>query len=652
MCGFAGFLQPSTAIDHDRSMRIVRAMAAPIDHRGPDSEGALVDAGRGLALAFRRLAIMDLSEAGHQPMVSRTGRLSVMFNGEIYNSAELRERVEAKGIALRGHSDTEAMVEHMALFGIEKTIGDLVGMFAIAVFDRDDGRLVLVRDRLGIKPLYWAKSGNGILFASQPKCFLAHPDFRPEADERAIAQFLRYGYVPAPFSIYRGVAKLEPGHMLVINADGRISDRAWWDLAAIAEEGALEPLAIGDEEALERYSALLDEAVGMRMVADVPLGAFLSGGIDSSLTVARMQKLSSRPVKTFTIGFSDPRFDESHQALRIAELLGTEHHPLTLDPADAMALVPKLPDWFDEPFADSSQLPTLLVSRLAREHVTVSLSGDGGDELFAGYTRYADVMRLQRRLRVLPGTARNWLSGSADRFSRRTGAIESLGRAVGTELRLDERAQRLAMAAGTSSAMLMRDILSHWRDPDRLFPGIEEPVGEAWRHTTALSSPSDMQLCDMRTYLPEDILAKVDRASMAFSLEARVPLLDHRLVEFVWRLDAGKRHRPGPSKWLLRELLARDLPRDLFLRPKKGFSIPVHEWLRGPMRDWAESLLAPATLSRLPGIDVSRAREIWDQHVEGRADRRFELWNLLMLASWNERWMVSNEGSPDLALSA
>ncbi|MEZ5823652.1 MAG: asparagine synthase (glutamine-hydrolyzing) [Geminicoccaceae bacterium] len=652
MCGFAGFYQPSTTIDPGHARRIVQAMVRPIEHRGPDSQGVLVEERFGLALGFRRLAIIDLSEAGHQPMVSRDGRLAITFNGEIYNSADLARRVEAEGIVLRGHSDTEAMVEHMALFGIEETLGELVGMFAIAVFERDLRRLTLVRDRLGIKPLYWTRAGDSFLFASQPKCFMAHPEFRPEMDEGAVAQFLRYGYVPAPFSIYRGVRKLEPGHRLVIDADGWIDDRAWWDIAAIAEAGASAPLAMDDEEALDRFDALLDDAVRLRMVADVPLGAFLSGGIDSTLTVSRMQKLSDRPVKTFTIGFNDPRFDESHQAMRIAELLGTEHHSLTLDPAEAMALVPDLPEWFDEPFADSSQLPTLLVSRLAREHVTVSLSGDGGDELFAGYTRYADVMQLQRRFGLLPGVARDWLGGSADRLSRGSGMIDALARMAGTELRVDERARRLAIATGASPTMLMRDIVSHWRDPARLFPGIDEPLGDAWRHDTALSTPGDLQLCDMRTYLPEDILAKVDRASMAWSLEARVPLLDHRLVEFVWRLDATKRHRPGPSKWMLRELLARELPRDLFLRPKKGFSIPVHEWLRGPMRDWAEALLEPGVLARLPGIDIGRAREIWNQHVDGRADRRFEVWNLLMLVSWNESWMTASPKRHALAMSA
>ena len=644
MCGFAGFYAPSSPVDGAGAEQIARAMARPIEHRGPDADGVWCDTDRGLAFAFRRLAIIDLTEAGHQPMLSRGGRLAIVFNGEIYNAAALKGRLDERGVVLRGHSDTEIMVEHMALFGIENTLTQLVGMFAIAVFERESGRLTLIRDRLGIKPLYWGRFGDAVLFGSQPKCFLGHPQFRPVMDEGAVAQFLRLGYVPAPHSIYSGVRKLEPGHMLTIDRSGRIGECCYWDIAAVAEEGASDPLKVDDDMAIEQYDALLTDAVKMRMVADVPIGAFLSGGIDSSLTVSRMQKLAGRPVKTFTIGFTDPRFDESHQAMRIAELLGTEHHALTLDPGEAMALIPQLPEWFDEPFADSSQLPTLLVSRFAREHVTVSLSGDGGDEMFAGYTRYGDVMALKRKLGVLPASARHWLNRIDRLPGGAIGAVEALGRMAGTELRIDERAQRLAMAAGTRPTMLMRDVLSHWRHPDRLFPGIEEPVVDAWQHDTALEMPGDLQLCDMRTYLPEDILAKVDRASMAFSLEARVPLLDHRLVEYVWHLEASKRHRPGRSKWMLRELLARELPRHLFERPKKGFSIPIHEWLRGPMRDWAEALLDVSVLGRLPGIDAGYARTMWNQHIAGRADRRFELWNLLMLVSWNERWMRGRNG--------
>ena len=640
MCGLAGFLVPGTPIDETGARRTALAMVAPITHRGPDDQGAWVSPVQGFAVGFKRLAIIDLSPAGHQPMMSSDGRLAIAYNGEIYNADELRRAVEERGVVPRGHSDTEVMLEHMALFGIAETVARLIGMFAIAVFCRETGELTLIRDRLGIKPLYWAERSGTVLFGSQPKCLLAHPVFEqsggPSLDHEATALYLRLGYIPAPRSILEGVRKLEPGHMVEIDAHGRARDRCYWDLGEAAERGRERPLGLDDEEAIAAFDDLFTDAVRRRMVADVPLGAFLSGGIDSSLVVSRMQRLSPRPVKTFTIGFTDPRFDEAAHARAVAEALGTDHHELRLEPREALDLVPDLPVWFDEPFADSSQLPTLLVSQLARRHVTVSLSGDGGDELFAGYTRYDDVDRLRARSRHLPDPLRKAFAAAIRGASR--------GRS-----RACEKLQRLAVLLDGSPRLLMRDIVSHWREPSWLMPGVEEPLPHAWLDDRALGTPEDLQLTDMLTYLPEDILAKVDRASMAVSLEARVPLLDHRLVELVWSLAPDQRRRDGTSKWMLRELLARDLPRELFERPKKGFSIPIHEWLRGPLRDWAETLLAPASLARLPMLDAAFARDVWKQHLDGRADRRFELWNLLMLVAWHEKWMGKNATSAPTA---
>ncbi|MCB2053386.1 MAG: asparagine synthase (glutamine-hydrolyzing) [Geminicoccaceae bacterium] len=656
MCGFAGAFQPARPIDEAAGTRLARAMAAPILHRGPDDEGVVVVPEAGFLAGFRRLAIVDLSPAGHQPMTSRDGRLTILFNGEIYNREALAAALPDRGAVLRGHSDTEAMLEHIACFGLEATLAELIGMFAIALFDHRERRLTLVRDRLGIKPLYWSRctgrpGGPALLFASQPKCLHGHPAFEPSIDEAAMAQYLRYGYVPAPASIYRGVHKLRPGHLLTMDAGGAIRERCWWTLDAIRHDAASAP---DDDALLDGFAGLLDDAIARRMVADVPLGAFLSGGIDSSLTVARMQHLSDRPIATFTIGFTDRRYDESAAARAVARHLGTDHTHLTLEPTDALSLVPDLAEWFDEPFADSSMLPTLLVSRLARKDVTVSLSGDGGDELFGGYTRYDDVERLWSRTASIPPGIRRLaasvLGTLPDPWLR---ALDRLP--TPRALRLDERRRRLVALLGGRPRLLMRDIVSHWRDPSSLMPGVVEPLPPAWA-ADGEERPSPgalgdtLQRCDIATYLPDDILTKVDRASMAVGLEARVPLLDHRLVEMVWRARPDQRRRAGTTKWLLGRLLDRDFPRTFFDRPKQGFSLPIDDWLRGALRPWAEELLSRDALDRLPMLDAGRVRRAWDEHRTGRADRRFELFNILMLSAWNQRWGTRVATSPARAV--
>ncbi|BCX17957.1 MAG: asparagine synthetase B [Geminicoccaceae bacterium] len=641
MCGFAGILDPRAG-DPASLAELARAMAAPIAHRGPDDEGVFVEAEARLALGFRRLAIRDLTAAGHQPMLSASGRHVVVYNGELYNAEALAADLAAQGVRLRGGSDTEVLLEACERFGVEATLERCLGMFAFALFDRRERRLWLARDRLGKKPLHWGLDGSRLRFASQLKCFFADPSFRPEVDRDALGLYLRLGYVPGARSILAGVHKLEPGHLLLREASGRITIHRYWDPVAVVEAGLADPLDLPEDELLDRFEALLADAVRRRMVADVPLGAFLSGGIDSSTVVALLQAQSPRPVATFTIGSPDPAFDESAEARAVARRLGTAHHELVVGPDEALALVPELPEWFDEPFADSSAIPTLLVARLARRHVTVALSGDGGDELFAGYRRYGEALAWARRLEGLRGGARR---AAAALLARVPADLAPPGSALLPARlepeRLGERARRLARLLEGPPERASLEIASHWSEPE-LLTGRPAPEPPGFDGTLADRIPdltTRLQLLDLLAWLPEDILTKLDRATMAVSLEARCPLLDHRVVDFVFRLPARARVRPGRSKWLLRRLLARYLPAELVDRPKRGFSVPIHSWLRGPLRDWAEDLLDPVRLAEAGLVDPAPVRTAWRQHLDGRADRRFPLWNLLMLEAWRRRWL-------------
>ncbi|MFN3656965.1 MAG: asparagine synthase (glutamine-hydrolyzing) [Pseudolabrys sp.] len=641
MCGIAGVLISSTA-QRTNLERDARAMGACIAYRGPDDHGLWSDLEAGIALTHRRLSVVDLSPAGHQPMISSNGRYVIVYNGEVYNFQDLRPEVEARGITLRGHSDTEVMLESFALFGIEATVKRLIGMFAIAVWDRRDRTLTLIRDRLGIKPVYWAKLGGLFLFGSELKALRAYPGWTPTLNRSAVAAYLRHNYVPAPYSIYEGICKLEPGCILTLPWGGEPKIERFWSVRAVARAGLANPLRVDDDELIAQLETLLKDAVRRRMVADVPLGAFLSGGVDSSTVVALMQNANAGPVRTYSIGFDITGYDESKHAAAVARHLKTEHTELTVTAREAIDVIPKLPDFYDEPFADSSQIPTYLVSAMTRRHVTVALSGDGGDELFGGYTRYAFAQRFWRNLSFLPSPLRHTAAAvlraiPPKQFSQ---VFERLPSPFKVR-QAGDKLQKLAsiLALGDADAVYRR-LVTHW-EPQTLMPGVPEAKGLLWDESVRNDLGGlleRMQFYDMVTYLPDDILTKVDRASMAVALEVRVPLIDHRVVEFSWRIPRDKLIRNGVTKWPLRQLLYRHVPAELIDRPKMGFGIPLGEWLRGPLRDWAETLLSEQRLREAGLLDAARVRQAWSEHLNGQANWQYPLWDVLMLEAWRERW--------------
>ncbi len=644
MCGITGFIE-SGGGDTPRLTRIVAGMAASLAYRGPDAQGEWVDGEVGLALGHRRLAILDLSPAGAQPMVSACGRFVVAYNGELYNAPDLARDLDGAGVVRRGHSDTEVLVEWCARHGVRALLQEAEGMFAFALWDRARRTLTLARDRLGIKPLYWGHWPGLFLFGSELKALRRHEGWVPEIDRAALAAYLRFGYVPAPDSIYRGVHKLAPGCLLTFGTEPGAAPviEPYWELRAAARAGLANRFEGGPEEAVTELERLLRRAVRSEMASDVPLGCFLSGGIDSSTVAALMQAESARPIRTFSIGFRAAGYDEAAAARQVAAHLGTEHTEFHVEPSDGLEVVPHLARWYDEPFADSSQIPTHIVARLARQHVTVALSGDGGDELFAGYTRYLWADRLWRRLRHLPQPARRALGAMLGAASGPgPGALAGMAAALlPVGLRPSHPADKLRKLAGIVPASdadaLYRRLVSLWDDPERLVPGAIEPRGLLWDPRVAEDIPDfteRMQMLDGVTYLPDDILTKVDRATMAVSLEARVPLLNHKVVEFAWRLPLAYKIRDGRSKWVLRRVLENHVPRALVDRPKQGFSIPLAAWLRGALRDWAEDLLAPASLAEDSLLDPVPIRHAWAEHLCGRRDHGHALWAVLMLQAW------------------
>ena len=627
MCGFAGIFAPHAPPGHEDIVRL----GGTLRHRGPDDAGVYLDPEAGLGFAHRRLAILDLSPLGHQPMVSASGRYVIAYNGEIYNHQSIRDalRKHAPDMGFRGESDTETLLAAIDLWGVERTLAQLNGMFAFALWDRYERRLCLARDRMGEKPLYVGWVGGVLVFASELKPILSY--FSTEQDDEAMGLMLGLGYVPAPRSIIRGVFKLPPAHYLWLKLgdsgkamsldEFRTEVHCYWDSA---ERASVALAADGQFQWTEQLDRLLKDAVSSRMLADVPLGACLSGGIDSSLVVALMQAQSMHPVKTYTIGFEEAAYDESCHAKNIADHLGTDHTEIILPAADAQALIPELPRVYDEPFADSSQLPTLLLSRALRRHVTVALSGDGGDELFYGYARYRVARRLWSLYGWLPVVLRRYFAKQSAKFAQRN-------------FRSWRLSQRLSApdfdAFYLSVLSVLPDPGLFWSDSPALWEGLPTLP------TSIVGADSRMMFRDQMLYLPDDILVKLDRASMATSLEMRPPLLDHRVVEFAWSLpvEVGK-FRHGQSKWILRELLHQYVPKKLFDRPKQGFGIPIHDWLRGPLREWAHELLSLASLSACPRLRAEAVQRLWQNHCNGTIDAGHALWNVLMLMAWLKEW--------------
>jgi asparagine synthase (glutamine-hydrolysing) len=645
VCGIAGCFQPG-GLRADDARGTAVAMAETLEHRGPDDSGVWLDAEAGIALAFRRLSIIDLTQAGHQPMESATGRYVVVFNGEIYNFPDLRHDLMARGVVFRGRSDTEVLLAAIETWGVRETLVKCNGMFACALWDREQRQLILARDRAGEKPLYYGWMGRTLLFGSELKALRAHPSFQAQIDRQALTEFLRYGYVPDPMSIYVGVKKLMPGTYLAIeHPSSNMAPTPYWSLCEVAEAGVAEPFRGTAREAIDNLEVLLKDAVRIRMEADVPLGAFLSGGVDSATIVSLMQAQSSTPVRTFTIGFDNEQHNEARHAAAVARHLGTTHTEVTLTPAEAMAVIPRLPHLYDEPFADTSQIPTFLVSELAKRHVTVSLSGDAGDELFGGYRRHRLGPSIWRAISWIPKPLRAaaavaLLAGAGPPGHVMT-AVNRVTRQITGKRSFSERlGQSAEMVTAESPAALYDYMMSLWKHPTRLVRGTYEntrpsPNGRVLPQVGNVPEHIMMYL-DSTTYLPSDILVKLDRASMGVSLESRVPLLDHRLIEFAWRLPLTMKLNHGTSKWLLRQVLYRYVPRQLVDRPKQGFHMPVTDWLRGPLRDWAESLLNENRLRSENLLEPGPIRQKWREHLSGESRWDYRLWTVLMFQSWQE----------------
>jgi asparagine synthase (glutamine-hydrolysing) len=670
MCGIAGFFDCTGHWTGERKRQALGDMAASLRHRGPDGEGLWLNDRAEFGVAHRRLAVVDVSPTGAQPMVSHSGRFVLSFNGEIYNHRALRKSLESAGVQFKGTSDTEVLLASIEEHGLVEALQACVGMFALALWDRREHCLTLARDRVGEKPLYYGVRDGTFLFASELKALAEFPGWTGEVDSKVVGQYLRQGYVPAPWSIYRSIYKLLPATTLTITREqllGRVEVSPWadengagscrpipyWSAAKLHRSRCDTDRVFTDAEAISELESLLTASIRDQMIADVPVGAMLSGGIDSSTVVAVMQSISARRVHTFSIGFNDPAYNEADSAAAIAAHLGTEHTELYVSPRDAMNIIPGLATIYDEPFADVSQIPTLIVARLARDSVTVSLSGDGGDELFGGYVRYAWAKRIWSATHWLPAPARHALAASLTsvspvRWDDITRALAPLLPGRWRQVQMGDKLHKTANVLGYHSREdLYRLLTAFWADVPR--GRLVNQEAQSWLDHE-MSGPSgqdfaaDMMFWDTISYLPDDILVKLDRATMAVSLEGRVPLLDHRVVEFAMGLTRDMKVRDGQGKWILRQVLNRYVPRDLTDRPKMGFGVPIGDWLRGPLRDWAEDLLDANRLREAGFLDPDIVRVAWSEHLGGRRNWQYRLWNVLMFQAWYAKAMETSDG--------
>lgn len=653
MCGIAGYLGRGVWQGSAHAKRGLTEMAAAISSRGPDDCGVWTEDDAAVGLAHRRLSIVDLSPAGHQPMCSASRRYVIVYNGEVYNHEGIRKELDSSGKApnWRGHSDTETVLAGFDAWGIEATLQRCVGMFAFAVWDCQERTLTLARDRMGEKPLYYGWQGEGasasLVFGSELKALKLHPQFSGEIDRDAICLLMRHNYIPAPYSIYRRIHKLPPGCLLTVGLSPHVDrpkPREYWSLASVAVAGQGDLYQGSPDDLVDELERLLKGVVRQQMMADVPLGAFLSGGVDSSTIVALMQSVSSQQVKTFTIGFDERGYDEAAYAREVASHLGTDHTELYVRPEEAMATIPLLPTIYDEPFSDSSQIPTYLVSKLARQHVAVSLSGDGGDELFCGYNRYIAATSVWDKLRLLPRGVRAIAAGCIravppSGWNRVGGVVPGLSRVSAAGRFGDALHKAAGVLASPCVESLYLGLVSHWGEPSSFVLNSKEPATKLTGDTPnlgKLSSLERMMAIDMISYLPDDILTKVDRAAMSVSLETRVPFLDHRLIEFAWKVPTGMKLHNGEGKWILKQLLYRYVPRRLIERPKMGFGIPLDQWLRGPLKEWAMELLDEDRIRREGYFDASSVQQKLREHLAGQRNWAYHLWDVLVFQAWKE----------------
>lgn len=649
MCGLVGFIDSQKKISEEQNKNYILRMSDTLYNRGPDDSGVWSDVEKGIYLGFRRLAILDLSAAGHQPMVSKSSRYIIVFNGEIYNHQEIRKEIEKNvgNVFWKGHSDTETILCAFETWGVFDSVKKFIGMFAFAVIDKETNRLILGRDCAGEKPLYYGFQNDTFFFGSELKAFKPHPHFSKKIDRNSLSLYLKYSYVPAPYSIYEKISKLIPGTLLELNLKSfKIEHKTYWSSTEKANKLSLTENFDSPKEAIEKLDSLLRKSISDQMIADVPLGAFLSGGVDSSTVVSLMQAMSTQKVKTFTIGFYEKEYDESEHASAIAKHLGTDHTELFLTSDDVIQTIPKMPELYDEPFADSSQVPTYLLAKLARRDVTVSLSGDAGDELFGGYNRYQLGTTLWPKLEKIPAPIRKHLAPlimgiSPDSWNRFGNKFEGLIPTKYLQANLGNKIHKGAAVMGASSIEdLYLSLLKSWQNPEKIFSHkeiLETYFESELKKLVNLTDLQKMMVSDFQGYMVDDILVKVDRATMGVSLESRVPFLDKRVIEFAWSLPSEFKLKDGQTKWILRQVLYQYVPKELIERPKKGFAMPIDKWLRGPLKEWANNLLCENRIKKDGYFNWLEVQKIWNEHLSGKKNYSVQLWSILMFQAWLER---------------